>query len=634
MTSTYSQVPLNTDAPDAIYVTRLLDILRREHDGLHNKITEIERIRFGEGDPSLPKDEAKAGYNIRIGLAAELIENVKASFTSSYPTLHVEGHRTGDAANRNNDKREKFWSAYLRDMNYPTPILSELLDSQAGLGIGVLKGVCGDWPKEPRQRKAKEGDKAYLQRVKALKRGWGPPFEAITVHPLSYFFRRGKGSRVVESIEHSWKPRLEMFRTYGIKSESDLISRSDLQLGEESMRALIHAATTGTPETFVKPFPAGLDTTTLALVTEYWSPEWYQVYMDRRLIYQTQQPPVNYFIGVGRTTVSQDPDKFGISVAEYHRWNEPVINRMLSRMAEAAELIVKKRLTIEMPEGGIAGIELSLEDDQEVSKPKQYTFKADAAEALEPGAKVVDPFKDAAQVYQAMPMVTMLIDLMNQHGVSPIFKGQSPGAAGSGYRDNSLYLMAKSQYQYIGDQYASCLEQMITWFEWCIVNVIQGPVYLGDLELRPSDIEPFPATVHINLNPMLPMSKIAEGQFFSSMWERGHITRTRVQQDGLGIEEATREQRERLLEDVQTALEPSLVMDVLATVVGPSAAGQQTQVSNDMGQASSNGQRVVGPPANTRTGGSTGEAVGGMARAGQPRQPPETAGTLVHAPTG
>lgn len=616
---------------DATYVKNLYEELRQEQEGLQIRIKEIEEIRYLEDKIQLGSEEKVSGIEVRAGLTGELIENVKAALTSNVPRVVFEPLRTGDKAKDNSSDRELFWTQFIREMNYPVPVSSELADAQGGMGIGILKMAYYPWPKKERRRRPGESDKDYKERQQALKRKWGPPFKAITVHPLSFFFRLGDGNMIAEVVEHSYKPRRAMYAAYGVETDQQLRAMPDnLSIKSDGPPA---AGVPGQPTENVRALPYGSNTTTMVLTTEYWSPDVYQVYLEGRLVYEESPPTVKYFIALGRTTSSKDPDKLAQSVAELLRHNEPAINRMLTRMAEATELLVRKRLTLELPEGSVPEMEMLGESNE--PQPKTYRFQPDKAEALPAGSKVVDPYDGVENVYQAMPMLQLMLQLTSQHGVSPIFKGVPPGAVGSGYRDNSLYLMARSQFQYILDSFSACIEGMIEWGEELIEREVRQEVWCGEYSLTPKAIKDFPCKLTVFVDPALPQNIIAEGMFWDRMHARGHIPRRLLLEEGLRKGQPELITRERMLEDLKDQLIPVLYNDVLQTVgilpPTPAPTGQPA------------GQGIVGPNGQPLTQGQNGnsgtqqmmamdpaarqailqsnQSAGGMTRAGAPREP-------------
>lgn len=600
--------------PDSTYVMRLLEQMRRELEGLHRKIDEIERLRYLEDIITLPSHEKPTGLEVRVGLSSELIENVKAALTGNRPRISVRPHRIGDKASLNASKREKFWNSFIRWASYPVPVFSELADATVGLGIGIVKASYVPWPVTERRRRRTETDRDYLDRQTGSKKKWGPPFGLVTVHPLSYFFRAGIGNKVSESVEHSWKSKLGVYGQFQIRSDEDLNAKAV-------------PALSGQPEQFVRPLPAGTDTSTMALVTEYFNSDYYQIYVNSKLLYEEEDPGVNYFIATGRTSSSKDPDKFGQSVAEILRSNEPVINRTLTRMAEGAELIVRKRLTIELPEGSTEGAML---DESGNVTARTFKFEPDMMEALPPGAKTVDPFAGTEHVYEALPFLNLLMGIMAQHGVSPIFKGMPPGAAGSGYRDNSLYMMARAQFQYLLDSYQGCIAELITWLETLLVTKVKQEVYCYENSLSPSDIEDWPVTIEVEVKPMLPQNFIAEGSFYDRMHSQGHITRNRVREQGMGIEQPEEEETAVLLEQVQTALIPVLIQDVIGTVLRR-VPQQEQEVTAP--QSNGNFPRQGGPGGAQQVltgepGRGIGRELGGFSQQGLGRNPPAEPGSF------
>jgi hypothetical protein len=625
-----------TPAVSATYVNRLLEEFKREFEGLHTKMNEVDLLRHYEDPIQLPTGETPSGLEVRIGATSELVENIKASLTANELNIIFTNLRTGDPATGNTSNREAFWTQFFRWVQKFSPFLVEVVDGQAGLGLGILKASFYPWPKKERKRLKGELDKDYKDRTKALKRKWGPPFRVTTIHPLTFYFRRGPAGEVIESIEHSWKPKREVYPAYGL-NDAELATYPE-SLSAETTQAV--AATPGQPEQTIRPFSADVNATTMVLVTEYRrermpnSKGVYQVYLNNRLVYQeVGDPSCKYFVCFGRTSSSKDPDKLGISVAESFRHNEPLINRALTRMGEAVDLLVRKRLTIQVPddfqpEMVQAGAEAGENNDL---VPRQYKFKADSVDTLPPGSEVIDPFAGVENVFAAMPYIQLLMQIMGQHGVSPIFKGEPPGAAGSGYRDNSLYMMAKSQFQYLIDSYSNCLVNLIEWLEEQTVSRARQEIWVGDISLTPKAIREFPVTIEVSIDPLLPQNLIAEGQFYDRMHTQGHITRRTFLEKGLRIDQPELEIRSRWLEDLQSMMMPILMQDVLQTVgvlpppesqlVGPDGQPIQSQ-NGDGGQVTGN---VSGAQANIIQ---MLQEMGGRTRQGQPRQPPEESGSL------
>ena len=607
--------------PDWPYVASLLNELKWELQGLHQKISDIEALKYYEDNIQLPKPEKRTNQEIRVGLTADLTEQVKAAILANSPSVHIEGHRKTKDAGDNASKREHYWQDHIDKMlggdNAPNYI-SELCDAQM-LGVGILKSAksMSRWELRTLKRKRNETAAEHLDRVEGYKKLWGHPSAAVIVHPLSAFFRPGVGSRVDEVVEHSYKSKRGVFQQYDLTAAQITGDVSGIP---------------GQPDTHIRPLPAGVDTTQYVLVTEYWNPNCYQVYVNgQKVYYEDGEPSVRYFLAPGRTSSSKDPDKYGISIAENLRHNEPLINRLLTRMIEAAELIVNKRNTLEVPESFTP----QQDQDEETGnlKPRTWTFTDEYAEALPPGAKIVDPFMGANQVYEAMPLVQLLMQVASQHGVSPLFKGISPGSAGSGYRDNSLYLMAKNEFQYIIGSLQACLTAYITWQEWLLVHHIKQEVWSGNWSLKPSDIKDYPATVKVILKPTLPQNLIAEGEFWARQQAAGNVSRRYAREHGLNLEQPGEMEKEADLEQMKELLKPYLFEDVISTVLGvlPSAQqGEQAggeeggpEESRTLAMMEAMGKGAAGGPngGGRGMGREMGREMGGRATGGQPKQP-------------
>lgn len=623
------------------YVRKLLAELQTDFEGMHKRMAEVERLRYMEDKTTIPPEERQAGLEVRIGATAELIENVKAAMTAMTPNVVFHGLREGDEADSNTSKREVFWREFIRSLNYPIPILGEFVDGQAGVGLGILKAAYSPWPRNERRRRSGESDQQFRERTRALKKKWGPPFSVAVIHPLTFFFRLGPRNQLIESIEHAYKPKREVLAAFGLQDRlPDFMSRPNVLRLDPEAKAASVASISGQPDERIQPLPYGATTSTLALVTEYLAHDIYQCYIDGRLVYEQENPAIRYFLAVGRTTSSRDPDKMGLSIAENLRQNEPIINRVLTRVAEAADLVVKKRLAVTLPEGASPPIQVGVDNNPE---PLTWEFTSENAKALPPGAAVTDPFEGVENVFSVLPFLELMFRVLGQQGVSPIFKGIPPGAGGSGYRDNSLYLMATSQFQYLIDSYADAIGQLVQWGEEMITTRARTEVWVGEHSLKPADITDFPATVEIDVDPLLPQNLVAEGGFWDRMHTKGHIRRRTMLEKGLHFAQPEDEIFGRMMEDVQDLLKPILYQDVLQTVgVIPSVAQQQGLVGPDGQPISANGGRGApgsnsgiqnllsalsarNPNAASAISGAVGrinQSDAGMSRQGQPRQPP------------
>lgn len=614
--------------PDWHYVSQILNDFRWELDGMHKKIREIEDLKYYEDHPELPGEEKKTGQEVHIGLTAELLENVKAALLAETPIVHFDGLRDNLEAPANASKREHYWQAHIDELvggNDRPNYISELVDSQL-LGIGVLKAayVKSRWDTKTRKRKKGETAQDHVTRVDGYKKMWGHPTSCVITHPMSVFFRPGEGSRIDELVEHSYKPRHTVYQQYDLST-----------VGDTPGQSMLVSTMPGHPDQFVRGLPMGLSTQNYVLVTEYWNPECYKVFINGTEVYgEVGTPSVTYFICPGRTSSSPDPDKYAVSVAENLRHNEPLINRMITRMTEAVELTVNKRNTLEVPES------YNGETDQDSDgnpKVRTWTFSDEYAEALPPGAHIVDPFEGASQAFDAMPLLQLMLQITSQHGVSPLFKGISQGAAGSGYRDNSLYMMAKSQFSYLINALQACIKAYIIWQEWILVNIIKEKVWCGENSLDPKDVSDYPARISVELKPELPQNLIAEGEFWERQREAGNVSRRYVREK-LGIEQPNEMDDEVDLEQMKETMKPYLMQDAIGSVLGkgPMAPGSGLVAADGKTPISSTDTQPAAPGARNGTTGSVGgpngagrQELAGRATAGQPQSPAVPAGASV-----
>src|SRR3989304_5577495 len=105
-------------------VSKLLGSLKTHWRGLHEKIAEVEALKHFEDPTKLQSEEKVTGLEVRVGLTADLIEQVKSALTTNRPRVKVEPYRSNDKAKKNSDNREAFWGAYLASINRPLPVIS------------------------------------------------------------------------------------------------------------------------------------------------------------------------------------------------------------------------------------------------------------------------------------------------------------------------------------------------------------------------------------------------------------------------------------------------------------------------------------------------------------------------------
>lgn len=628
--------------PDAAYVTSYLKNSQRELEGLHKKVIEIEALRHGEDKIDLPSIRKRTGIEVHVLQLADMIESVKSSILAKVPRTRIKPIRSGDAAKANSSKREQWHDKWLERI---LDAIFDCVDSCVGNGAGYLKGVYVPWDPEELRQRPDENDKQYNRRVRAYKQKCGPPFAAVSPHILTMYPRLGVADLIVENLEHSWRPKVETYAKYRVDSDSDAkqksrgeLSRAGLKEYDENRAKMYGAVGTGQPEEILRPLPYGQDTTTMCLVTEYWNDSLYQVYVNRQLLYEEENPQVAYFIARGRTSSSKDPDKLGISVAEALRINEPTVNRTLTNIAEAVDLQVNPPLTVELPQGSSDYWEPTIGANNNPT-PREFTFTSDKAKALPPGAKVVRPYDGSEQAYGAMPFLQLLLQLMGQHGLAPIFKGMPTGASSSGYRDNSLYLMAAAQFNYIVRQIQKMLADYLTWMEDQIV-ALGVEVWLGELKMTPKDIEDWPAEIEVHLDPELPQNLIAEGQFWMEAAKEGFTSRRYATEHGLKIEQPEEVEDERRLEQAQEMLWPLVIQEAMNRLqIGapdaPPPAPALQDGSNGLVDQYGNPLAPSKPPAPggvQQVMGAQRENGAGPANAGPGRgasQPPNTPGTTL-----
>ena len=173
--------------------------------------------------------------------------------------------------------------------------------------------------------------------------------------------------------------------------------------------------------------------------------------------------------------------------------------------------------------------------------------------------------------------------------------------------------------------------------ERCIVTRVKRPVLIGPHELKPSDIEEWPAAYEVEVEPFLPQNLMAEAQMYDEMWSKGHVTRRTVREKGIQLDNPMEEDRERMLEDIKAMLKPILFQDVLRAsgvlpseqpaeeasggLVGPDGrplSGEDPQVGHVSSSAGQGGARQGGGQ----------QRMAAISQQGTTKQPPRDPGSL------
>lgn len=614
--------------PDATYVTRYLESMRFKTRGLKERIKQIEQVRYLEDPIQLSAEEVKTGIEVRIGATAEMGETIKASIIANIPMVHVEPGSDREGSQDNASKREHFWNRVLERLQSGTPELDRFVDAVSNLGVGFLKGYQDEWPGEERIKRSDESYDEHLERVTALKRVWGPPVGAINIHPSAMYPRFGRGNKLTENCEHSYKPRVDVWRNYGISDKRDFYTK---RLGKDILDkevAQLLVAQTGVPTPEERPQPYGWSGTTECLVTEYWMKDCHQVYIDRSLIYQELgSPGVTYIMALGRTNSSNEYDKLGFGVAELMSVNERAVNRGLTRMMEAMEVIVHPRNALELPAESTFYLESDEQEgeNQGEARPFEIRFEADKAKAVPPGGKIVDTFPNAAQVFQGLQAIQVIMGVMNSHGANPLFKGVPTAANGSGYNNNSMLNSAKAQYQYIVNNIQMAYSELVRWWESRLVHTGEK-WYIDELELEPSDVTKWPAKVTVSITPNLPQDMMAKGTFWDRMFASRHVPRRVVREQGLDIEDPEAMEWEVMREDLRESLKPQLYLDVIAATQGPPPAPPQSMQPNESQELDPGQMGIRDRGGTTRfqqngAGRDSGRTMAGLESGGQAQQP-------------
>ena len=624
----------STEEPTAAYISRFFFDMRQLFEGLHRRIRELEELRFGEEEIPVQPSKDAAGHRFRVRMLDDLIETAKAAALTQPPKIHIKPLRRGKSGDDNASKRENFWNAWLEKS---WPFLVQMADNQFGLGISVFKMVYDPWPADERKQKEGESNRTYLNRLKGKKREWGVPFKPVLVHPLSFYFRWNPGDfDVLEGLEETYKNR------YDIQTAYDVLP--DIRDVAERIENVETA--TGFPPQDRRPIPFGVNLTTYVRVCEYWNPKWSKVYLGvgagegalpANEIHSEDDPGVAYFVAPGRLNGSLDPDKIAMSIGDHHRGIEPFINKMMSEMLNVAEIAAHPKGYVIVPEGGDP--QVTIDEEGNVQRTV-YEMSADGATGLPPGADLRDPYANSGMIWSGMPLLQMAMDLLQSKGPGPILRGLPPSSAGSGYRDNSLYLMAKSMFMYSLHLYTLPLAKAIRWMEQQIANRVQDECWIDDYHLGPGDIEDWPVEHNVELKPDLPQNKIQETQNLASLSDRGLIPESYVIEHGLG-EEAPQElqdevEAERIYKEY---LRPILARDVLVTVGVLKPEDIQTSPAEEGGMVSDalGGEQPAPEGAMESMNGNGGGGSGGVQglaalqavrNAGVSRQPPRTPGTL------
>ena len=194
--------------------------------------------------------------------------------------------------------------------------------------------------------------------------------------------------------------------------------------------------------------------------------------------------------------------------------------------------------------------------------------------------------------------------------------------------------MARAQFNYLIENFQFGMASVIEQFETWVVTKVKRPIICGPYTLSPKDVKEWPAAYEVEVEPFLPQNLMAEAQLYDSMWNKGHVTRRTVREQGLQMDDPELEDRERMLEDTKSMLKPVLLQDVLRYVgVLPPDTQTQSQILGPDGRPIS-GEDAQAGQTSSREGQGGSRQDGSQQRAaatlqqGTVKQPPRDPGTV------
>lgn len=543
-------------APTAEYIRHLR--AESELDSLDDmdEWAKVARVRAGTEPVNIPPPWNKIARPIHTKATADTIRRVVASLTLTMPTVAVPAAGLNYKYQENATLREKWSTAMLAEMDaafLPDRPFRQGMDHAAAFGTGIWKLVYtpNSWFDYPEAQSMFGKDIAALTRAQERKlkstremyKQGRIPFAWRAIDPRTFWSWESEG-RMVRCMEVTERPIADIL---GHFPDADLSNLEPEDVGRAQVKNK-----TPTKRNIRKFY-------------EYWDDTWVTYMVDNIMLDQWEHGygEVPYFRFYGLSDASKPAGHQGESVVAHIIDKEIAVDDMMAMKYVWAFLTAFPMGTIEGPEGGqtLAGQPVGPEGEGEQQLGPDIEFKSGVFKAIPPGWKAgwMEAPHSGKDLNDAIKDIKEDLDEI----IPSVLKGVSVGGRTAGYAINQLITTARLVFDPISDNAAVALGKMVQFMWRLIEKKIKEKVYvLGEdpnsteatdkgkkwLGLGPDDIFNYYACT-VNIAPLVPENRIAEGQFGLQAWQAKAIPWRMYLEEFLKVPNPDEIMMERLVED-------------------------------------------------------------------------------------
>jgi hypothetical protein len=526
-----------------------------------NQIIETMRQhRFLERQVDIPAAYQKTSKVFRSPLAFDQVQRIVAVLTSGEPVVQIAPRSPSQSDLDNATKRERWLMAALRTMDSDredVPVSWLAVDAQVADGLGVIKlsyhpSRYADDAGFPVRKdyEAPEGtediEQAYQQSVREFKQRARFPFSWRDVDPTNYFPIKGyDGERSIVLERH--KVDVETIATqYGdeIYVDDGGNVRPKTEGGAPSLRPADDVLIGNN-----------------ATLWEVWTHDEWSLWTEgmnsdqkvEGILLDGGKNPFNelpYFEFAGLVTSARDAGRRTLSVLYPSSSVYDALNTEITKGTNISHMFgyPNWKRTGGMIPGGEAADEI--EERERIEAGVIYDMQ------LGGDMDVLAP-PDLGRIWDTL--VSFLMRMQDQVGLSSLTRGEGLGADASGYLFAQIASAAQGIYGPMQSSAERSYAGIIRSLQWCLENTIKTGVTVEVegkkgatdwLELKPSDIDEY-YRGKVRVKPAIPTNQLAQGNFAAAMNSAGLMSKKLGRTEYLDLEDPEAERQQILWERIQ-----------------------------------------------------------------------------------
>ncbi len=503
------------------YLKELVEDRKKVYGSLFKQIEDNRDLRYRRNEINVPEVYKATTQEVRVPIVADMLFRVTATLSTDKPTVSVPPYAATEEAKRNASLRERWSQAALDEMMRTAGrnTLRMRVDAAVGDSVGIFKLVERKevWKGFPKRGQTEDGGeedaKAYLKRTDKFTMGKPFPFVWDDLDPLTVM-RLPLGLGKYEVVEVTKRPLLPTMRQFNVYRNGDG-EWQKLRIGEPMPEG---QSSGGGDTELVEHWPADGSVVTYMLDGKI---------LEHRTVNYGRPP---HFVMGGHMTSSRKPEEMYQSVIQPFAHLVPALESMLTMLTNWGFFAAYPFLVDEDPTRANA------------TGPANPVIVTE----IKPGTILHGyHFLEPPQTSKAIAdLVTLFQQMIDRSGLAAVMYGQGASSS-SGYMVSQLMTAAQLVYAPIVDNFRMGLEQMIPFMWQLIERRLKRRVFVWGgasgkspadwLGLGPDDIDGYYAC-EVAMKPILPMDKIAQGDFAKRMieadiWSKEHgRTETGVEQ--------------------------------------------------------------------------------------------------------